>query len=404
MAEDRRLARLFASAHRRLESTSGRLEGAAATILDPTGDERLAVDRLLGSRSRGVGLRVPLVRLEAVLQERAGSSLVSMVEAVVGPLRDRPGERAARVEEEKAMWGAALVHPALARHRDLIGWLERQQASGKWRADPDFGAHLDAALSVLERLPSPVPIGRSRLAASVLGSSHALDGIEAVGRLVPAALAYLAGTGLPATSLQRRRLWAGMGVDDDETSSTVLVLGLRPACSGPMTEAVARWADGGVPMPIPLAALQREPWRFPGGELVHACENPSVLHAAGSRLGARCPPMVCLEGNPSVAAVRLIEVLVGERCAVAYHGDFGSGGIAIGNRVIGAMGAQPWRFRVEDYRAGVAHARATGVQCLPLRGRLPEACWDAELASAMARAGVEIEEELVLEDLLADLR
>lgn len=402
LAEDPRLARFFASAHRRLEATGGRLDGAAAAIPDPTLDERLAVDRLLGSRSRGSGLRVPLARLDAVLRERAQCSLVAVVAVAVGPIRDRPGERAARTEGEAAMWEAAASHPALGRHPQLAGWLERQRASGKWRADPDFAEHLGAALTVVERLPSPVPIGRSRLAASVLGSSHGLDGIQPVGRLVPAALAHLAGTALPATSSQRRRLWAGMGVDDDETSSTVLVLGLRPTGAGPLTEAVARWAESGVPMPVPLAALQAESWRFPP-LMVHACENPSVLHAAGRRFGPGCPPLVCLEGNPSVAALRLVDLLMTAGCPVAYHGDFGSGGVAIGNRVIGAMGAKPWRFGVADYRAGLAHARATGVHCLPLKGRVPAACWDGALAPEMAEVGVEIEEELVLDQLLADL-
>jgi hypothetical protein len=40
---------------------------------------------------------------------------------------------------------------------------------------------------------------------------------------------------------------------------------------------------------------------------------------------------------------------------------------------------------------------------MPLKGRVPEACWDKALAPAMLRASIEIEEELVLDVLLDDL-
>ncbi|MGH9108947.1 MAG: hypothetical protein ACRDY3_05695, partial [Acidimicrobiales bacterium] len=49
---DRRLLPLWEAAHRRLEATGGRLSGAVT--LGGLGEEqRAAVDRLLGSRSRG---------------------------------------------------------------------------------------------------------------------------------------------------------------------------------------------------------------------------------------------------------------------------------------------------------------------------------------------------------------
>ena len=371
IAGDPRLGRLLRAAHRRLEASGGVVEGVTAVVRRPSDDERQAVDRLLGIRSRGVDLRVPLARLDAVLQERARASLVEVVRRACGPLRDRPGERAATAEREAAMWASAAGHPAAARHPELLGWQERLRSSGKWRTDADFEKHLIQACDVLERLPSPVPIGRSRLAASILGSSHALDSLEPVGRLVPAALAHLAGVALQATSSQRRRLWAGVGVDDDETSSTVLVLGLRPVVAGPLTEAVARWADAGIPLPLPLGALQRERWEFPGGLVVRVCENPSVVHAASAALGADCPPLLSTEGNPSVAAVQLIRVLAEAGHHLEYHGDFGSGGIAIGNRMIGAMGLAPWRFSAVDYREGLERVRAAGIRCLPLKGRVP---------------------------------
>jgi len=128
-----------------------------------------------------------------------------------------------------------------------------------------------------------------------------------------------------------------------------------------------------------------------------------VLHAASERLGPACPLLVCTEGNPSVAAVLLLRTLLEGGQPLAYHGDFGYGGIAIGNRMIGGLGAQPWRFSSADYLAALARATESGIRFLPLKGRVPAACWDEALAPAMRNAGVEVEEELVLDVLLADL-
>jgi hypothetical protein len=44
-----------------------------------------------------------------------------------------------------------------------------------------------------------------------------------------------------------------------------------------------------------------------------------------------------------------------------------------------------------------------GAEGLRLSGETVAACWDPELSAAMAEAGVAVEEEAVLEDLLADL-
>lgn len=404
VVDDARLLRLFQAAHRRLEATGGDMSRAAVLVPTPTDDERLAFDRIMGTRSRGNQLRVPLARLDAVFQERTGASLAILVEAVVGPLRDRPAERAATAARETTMWTAALAHPAVARYPLLAGWLDGLVATGRWRALGDPSTCICQALDVVERLPATVPIGRSRLSASLLGDSHALDSTEPVGRLVIAALAHLAGLkagGL--SSADRRRLWSSMNIDYDETSSTALTLGLRPLSVGPLTGAARGWADAGVALPVPLAALRHEKWAVPSGTRIWICENPSVLHAVATRFGPGCPPMICVEGNPSLAALTLITVLGDGGALLTYHGDFGSGGVAIGNRIIGALGAAPWRFGASDYREAVAGASATGVRCLRLKGRVPKACWDDELAPTMLAAGVEIEEELVLDSLLADL-
>jgi hypothetical protein len=59
------------------------------------------------------------------------------------------------------------------------------------------------------------------------------------------------------------------------------------------------------------------------------------------------------------------------------------------------VGFAPWRFDPASYAAVPSAA--------PLTGRPCPSPWDPELASAMARRGVRVEEELVLPELIADL-
>ncbi len=387
---DPRLRPLWEAAHRRLESVgaAGNLTGAAVHLRDLAPEQRAAVDQLLGARSRGATVRVPLDRLDRRLRDRTGRSLGSVVEDLVGPRRDRPAERAAL----DATWERLMTHPAVTRHPALEAWL----ATTRWRTAPD---DVVAALDVLAHLPQAIRVGRTRLAGRILHDAHALDPDQPAGRIVLSWLAYRAGeTVASLRAADRRRLWAEVGVLSDELSSTVLTLGLRPVPAGPLTEAAGRWADAGVPLPVPLAAVQAEAWRVAPGTLVSVCENPSVLAAAGAGAGAT---MVCVEGRPRLAATLLLQALAGGGARLRYHGDFGAGGISIANGIIGDLGAEPWRMSAGDYRAALAGTAAGRLR--PLRGAVPEACWEPQLASVVRAAGVEVEEELVLDVLLGDL-
>lgn len=389
-----RLRPLWSAVHHRLEQTGGRLTGVTVHLRDLSDDDRAAVDRLLGVRSRGKTVRVALDKLDGLMQERAGVGLASAVSTIVGPLRDRPGERAALSAAEADLWSSLVAHPALARHPGLDTWLAGLRRNGSWRREG-----LADALTVLEHLPQAARRGRSNLAARVLGDAHALDDDAPVGRLVLSALASMDGTPMPLRAADRRRLWADRGVISDETSSTVLTLGLRPCPAGPLTEAAAGWAAAGVALPIPLAAVQSETWRVPAGTPVWVCENPSVL-AGAAGTGAT---VICVEGRPSVAANLLLSSLIAGGARLRYHGDFGAGGIAIANAVIGRLGAAPWRFGAADHGLALERARSSGASLRPLRGVVPEAVWDTDLAASVRECGVEVEEEFVIDLLLSDL-
>nr|WP_241672280.1 DUF2399 domain-containing protein [Streptomyces sp. IB2014 016-6] len=60
---------------------------------------------------------------------------------------------------------------------------------------------------------------------------------------------------------------------------------------------------------------------------------------------------------------------------------------------------RPWRYNAAHYRAAVV--RVAGAP--DLAGSPAETPWDPALAAALAEHGARVEEEAVLDDLLADL-
>jgi uncharacterized protein (TIGR02679 family) len=86
------------------------------------------------------------------------------------------------------------------------------------------------------------------------------------------------------------------------------------------------------------------------------------------------------------------------RSQLQYHGDFDWPGLAIAGTVINS-GALPWRFGATDYRAGFAlNARPKPLPAPPGKA---QAQWDLALVSAMRDHLMAVEEETVIDLLLA---
>jgi uncharacterized protein (TIGR02679 family) len=205
------------------------------------------------------------------------------------------------------------------------------------------------------------------------------------------ALSWLAGRPYPEDAADWRRAWAEAGVACDDLSCDVLVLGV----------------PGWPPEPLRLTLRQVTGW-LPHGPHdasadalgVFACENPAVVAAAADAFGHRAPPVVCVEGMPSTAAVMLLEGLTAGGGAIHYHGDFDWRGLAIASVVFRKLPrARPWRYGAIHYQQAVG----AGLGTMPLWGKPQSTVWDPPLAAAMAVAGVAIYEEQVLPDLLTDL-
>ncbi|WAL70688.1 TIGR02679 family protein [Kitasatospora sp. YST-16] len=400
------LAWLLDRVRRRLED--GRPLDGTVTLTGATDHQRAAVARLLGRPARpGRSLSVPLPAVDTVLRAGGASpdGLAAAVTALTGPVTVRRAQEAATA----AAWQLALAEldrPAITDRPELAAWHAGLSTSGLLKrlsgSDPATARRLAADTArVLCHLPADgltLPV----LAARTLGDAHALDHGRPPAALVLSAVRALApGTDFPNGAEGRRAAWASVGVALDELSSRVLVLNLPALPTGPTGRLLASAREDGEPYLLTLRQLTRLPPEFThDGRTVHVCENPAILAVAADVYGPDCPPMVCVEGNPSVAARLLLTALATAGCPLVYHGDFDWGGIRIATAVLRLSGATPWRYDTPSYLAAVRNGHGT-----PLTTGVPAPTpWDPSLSPTLAEHGLRVEEERLLGCLLADLR
>ncbi|MFJ9173885.1 TIGR02679 family protein [Streptomyces sp. NPDC102360] len=366
----------------------------AVTLTAPSAAQRAAAERLLG-RTPGTG-RSLSVRLETVddILRRSGVSpggLASALVALGGPVEPLRGAR----EREARTWQAAYAALGELAGTPLADWAERLAREGLVRRlarDPDSAAILvGQTVHALRELPADPPAPLSTFAARVLGDAHALDEGRPQATLLLSGLRALSGHPPGPGAQGRRDLWASAGLLKDDVSSTALALNLRG------TPALDWMADVGEPTVLTLRQLARTEARLPHQQL-WICENPAVLSAAAEAHGAGCPPLVCLQGQPSAAALTLLRRAHAQDITLHYHGDFDWGGLRIAAGLLRHAPWQPWRYRATDYRRA---ARRTGLP--PLTGSPAASPWEPELAHALQDFGVRVEEEIVIDELIEDL-
>jgi uncharacterized protein (TIGR02679 family) len=372
-------------------------------ISAPNESERRAIAGLCGcSLGSSQAIAVDLDAL-SILATRDGrfASLDEFVEIVHGrPIASEIADRQKRRLAWSELWQHACQRAHGAPH--LERWLEnartrswiRKLAAGDLQQSQTL---LESMFKVIEHLPASPPLLLAQLAAEICGDSHALDRDTSLGRLTMRALAARANRPRPRAASEIRALWASAGVVLDELSSTVLVLNLRASAETPLGDVLNRLQIAGEPGRLTFRQLLgQSPCEFLiDNREVYVCENPAVVAAAANRWGADCRPLVCVEGQPNLAADRLLHLFVMQGISLRYHGDFDWGGIRIAARLWHRFRFIPWRFTCDDYlRSPVGRT---------LTGRPANAPWDQGLTSAMQLAGTAVHEEAVVGELVTDL-
>lgn len=335
-AADPALLRALTAARAKREERGATGDGRVI-VAALTPDEALALDGLLAPRRHllaGSDLRIALSSFEAALRA-AGIQPAVAYEQLRGPLRDLPAERAAARTKRSDFRSWLREHPVAVGRPRIAAWL--QAAADQGRLRPSGQPLIASALAIADALPADPPRQRAVLAAELLdGDPHALDVDRPLHTLIVALLAADAELG----DVSAREVWSTYGVIVDPVSSTVACLNLRPTGDGRLARLLALMHGSHVV--LTLGQLACEPLRWQRHTVCHSCENPSVLIAAERELGSRCPPLICTAGYPSDAVRALLAGLHESGARLRHHGDGDAAGEQILDDLRRRYGAERW--------------------------------------------------------------
>jgi uncharacterized protein (TIGR02679 family) len=390
------------------------------TVPVPDTEAARELGALLGRRApTGGAVRVDLVELDAALRRGAAArGLLDILTELSGPLASRPAAKAAKkaiLDDTEATLRRALDDHRLCDEPWVGPWLTglRQQGLlariGRHPDAATLADHVAAVLAHIHLNPTRAAtsiVDRGDLASRRAGGAHALDDGQFLTNLVHRAAALAHHTPTPDDARTRRDLWNRCAVSVDEVSTTLLTWALPILGEDPWATLIRQRTSLGLETHLTRRELRRmrpdsDMPLVPPGTQIAVCENPRVLAAAAERAAPH--PLICTFGTPTTLAIHLLERLAANGAHLRYHGDFDPAGLMITAFILSIPGIEPWRMHAIDYHHALAHARTHAIDLPPLDGTVPDTPWDPDLAKALDASGLALEEEVVLELLLADL-
>ena len=319
-------------------------------------------------------------------------------------------------EEQDTRWETMLREAAadagLTRAAEWLEGLKTPGCPGRLlltralKEDPrQAGIALQQALGCLRWLEEH-PGQRVRLAvlsAEVTTDPHALDGDTLTGRLLIQMLAWVQGVSPPNNVAEREELFLQFAILLDSISSTVAQVGLileTETGEHPAWQALRLGYEIATLTPANLNRISS--CRSPSGR-VYCVENQMVFSQLTDHADRFHSPLVCTSGQPSAAALRLLDLLAKSGTAIYYAGDFDGKGLDIAAQMVERYGdlVHLWRLTPEDYERCRSEVPLSEISFNQLSSaRVVQHIPVAEAVRAKRLAGYQ---ERLLEDMLADL-
>lgn len=402
------------SALRQKYERFGRVAGTVQ--LPDASDAECEAARLLFGRPFSAPVRFQASQFEAALQQTRfqGVCLKEVLEAYFGAEIKTSRE----VQETQDRRLAAILDQAAknARSETSAQWvhaLEERRGSGysllrrEAAKDPEFTrTDLLRACKSMDwlELKSKEPIRLAVLSAAATSDPHALDSGTRCGKLFQHLLSFRSGLSNPgANAEQRDHLYYQNGILCDSISSLVTQIGLVLSTETGEHPAYRLFRQRHEICTLSLASLSHVRGAGSPSGRVYIVENEMVFSQLCDQAAQFHSPLICTSGQPSVAAVRLLDLLAANGTLLFYSGDFDGKGLSI----VGQLCARYphllklWHMAPEDYERCRSDEVLSDASLSLLRG-----CDAAALgptARAVRQGGCAGYQELLIPQLEADL-
>jgi uncharacterized protein (TIGR02679 family) len=372
--------------------------GGQVLLEDSTAGERREIASFLGKPPyRDATIRVRLVDVDKALQKSGfACTLPDVLTAFfpAAPLVTRPQQRMARaLQQENFRMALLAIASALAEESRGRLWLLQGTHGQEWLYSRYKNAQVEEQerqlalvryiANILNTLPgTDKPERLALFAQRTSGDPHALDPNRPGGRLLLLALHDYAkdtdyhplstssdslsspSTLTPQDRAHELRLYNDVGLLVDTISSNVAVWNLANAFCYDGTPDPFVQAAGGRVLLLPLRQLLE--WQCVlattkmGAEQIpvtdiYVFENPQVFEEVIAGVGDNHhgPTLVCTAGWPSMAALKLLDLLLvqSQHTTIHYSGDFDLKGLQIATALMVRYPGrcQPWHFDPDAY-------------------------------------------------------
>ena len=300
--------------------------------------------------------------------------------------------------ETSAQW----VHALEERRGSGYSLLRREAAKDPESTQTDL---LRACQSMdwLE-LQSKEPIRLAVLSAAATSDPHALDSGTRCGKLFQHLLSFRSGLSNPGTNVEQRdHLYYQNGILCDSISSLVTQIGLILSTETVEHPAYCLFRQRHEICTLSLANLAHVRGAVSPSGRVYIVENEMVFSQLCDRAAQFHSPLICTSGQPSVAAVRLLDLLAASGTLLFYSGDFDGKGLSITGQLCARYPhlLKLWHMAPEDYERCRSDEVLSDASLSLLRG-----CNAAELEPTVHKVrqgGCAGYQELLIPQLEADL-
>lgn len=423
--------RLFAAAQRKYESI-GRI-GGTVRLSRLREEEKEKLSGLLArSLKKQQSLTLRLQELENILRaSRFEIDLLSLLNLLYG---EKVKPKSVQQGEAESAWRAFIgqLRNGAVKEKTRL-WLDGV-AEGRGYGYRTFREiydqiklgqgenHLLAVIRGIEQLPVGEKQQLPIFAAKISGDPHFLDRDCPWGRLFYyGLLAYLKDPGEEepfddgkTSSYRIRKQYEQAGILLDALSSQVLVIDPNESSSYAITldgieRFRERWEDSKTDRYDDHFSFIN---RTMAVKHIFVSENPSVCEALARRIGKTdrpVPAILCTSGQPSVAALQLLDFFADHGVMIHYSGDLDVKGLEIAISLEKRFGPnwRPWGMTANVARSALAKkgGMISGVSFSDHEQDTLQrfnCCWDTELIEALLNRGKKIYQEMFVDVLIEE--
>lgn len=336
---------------------------AGIVRLDDAAREECDAARSVFGRPFSPPLRFQAAQFEAALQElRFGKvSLKEVLEAYFDTeIRTKNELREAENSRFSAMLTQVLEETDSDTCRRWLQALREPQSDGYQLLRREAAKDLEGtkrsllqacrSLDWLERHPQST-VRLAVLSARATSNPHALDSGTLCGKIFLYLLSFRSHQENPENAERRDSLYYENGILCDSISSLVTQVGLVLLTETEEHPACRLFRQRREICTLSLASLSGLTGAHSPSGRAYIVENEMVFTQLCDRSNQFHSPLICTSGQPSVAALRLLDLLAAEGTKLFYSGDFDGKGLSIASQLCGRYPEllKPWHMTPDDY-------------------------------------------------------